>query len=289
MPTRPAGLPLRLRQGIPSPQPFLPRLYWNDFETGTSGTNIVSGSGAGAGQPILFQDAFDTFGTNTAANPQFDNTHVHQGGVSAHIPAPNGLTTTIAFGWICHPSSNPWHQPVFSRFYFYTTSVPSSALQLLRMQDVQGGTLTAGVRLNSTGTLQAVKAGNVVIGTASAAIPLNQWIRIECRCAPSTATIGGEIEIRAWWTNPESPDPSLADYTSNNTNVNALGTDYVGLYRFGIGANPAAALTAAWDGWFDDCAANYYTWIGPTFATPLAAGQGQGLVVGQAMNRSAVM
>jgi hypothetical protein len=213
---------------------------------GVNGATVTTANSGGqvAGG---YDDPFNLFSNNI---PTFDNAHAHHGALALKFTQPSG-------------SANPPGMPSFARVYLFITASPSQAVQLIRFSDA-AGVLIGGVRLTATGTLICLKANNAIVGSASAALPLNAWIRVEARCLPSTVSGVGEIECRIWSTNAEST--GAADTTLNNTGVASLGGNTIDRFEWGIAANPAA-FTVTWNLWVDDVVGNATTWPGPAIVS----------------------
>lgn len=214
----------------------------NNLEGGTNGTTISNANSGGASG-----DAF----TITQGTSKYDTAQAAHGTFSAKITLASGTASANNLGW---SSIGAVTTETYGRFYFRKDANPTQLIRLLGLVS-SGATLGAALRLNTSGQLQIQNAALVLQGTASPALPSNQWVRIEYRYLPGTS--GGELEVRVWFNADNALTP---DWTSNITGA-ALGAD-LDTVRMGIASTPSI-LTATWNIWLDDVEARATSWIGP--------------------------
>jgi hypothetical protein len=150
---------------------------------------------------------------------------------------------------------------VAARCYFYLHSRPAAATDLIQLRPLSGGN-AAKIVLTSTGRLQAQTTTGSLVGSQSAAIPLNTWLRIEIRAEVGTTSSNGTISA-AYYVG----DSFSATWTASSTATNA-GTTAIGEVRFGKPAS-AGDLSANYDSLAVDH--NRTSFIGPIVASPTPA------------------
>lgn len=263
----PAGV---VRQPLAIRPERLSRPYFQNFETGSNGSNFTIPNSGGQTGPE-YDDAWVSFGTTI---PTYANTTTHRDALAMSVFEANGGTATSSAGW--RDWNNRTIHPGYGRIYFWMSANPTSGFQLVRVID-RANNIIGGVRLTATGNLQALATGTAV-GANSAAVPLSQWIRVEYRIIPDLLV--GEVEVRAWWTDPEST--GATDFTSNNVAPQTMGGQQIDGTRYGI-CNAPAAFTADFTMYLDDITGNMFDWPGPVVPTRPRINP---VVVGQAVNRA---
>lgn len=156
----------------------------NTAEGQTSGTTVsAANSGAGSG------DAFSTVSIGTNAAITFDNAHAH-GGTRAYKVS----TTTTPGDYLVEYRGLTAQATYWVRAYYYFTANPTNTTGLYLYYGVSSATIRGYLQLNTAGKLQNVDAAFSVINTATNAISLNQWIRIE-HMFTGSATVG-QLEVK---------------------------------------------------------------------------------------------
>lgn len=141
----------------------------------------------------------------------------------------------------------------YCRGYFYLTANPGAAQDIIRWNTGAGVALRAVVQTD--GTIQLQTSGGAQIGTASAAIPLNTWFRLEVKgqLAASPTTSNGTTEAKI--------DGGTSFGVATNAN---LGTTAPTQWRIGLVNGVVAGYTLYLDDVAinDDQGANENTWPG---------------------------
>ena len=143
---------------------------------------------------------------------------------------------------------------VWFRAYCYFTANPTAQSVRLIGARTSAAANSGFVVLETAGTLRGMNAAQTGIGSSSAAISLNQWIRVEWRIVSSTTV--GELEV--WlYNNPEDPIESFTSHLTNTAAVLGANTDGV---RYG---SATATGPASYIFWMDDIAVSSTSQIGP--------------------------
>lgn len=182
------------------------RLYTEGFESGTGGWNTTNGS------PTIVGTQFNSGANSLRCNPT--------AGVAS-------ITKTIAG---LNPASPNEH--VYMRAYIYVASAPSARTAIMAFADnVSGATGFFCIKMNTDRTMTIGGSGHTT-GTASAAVPLNTWTRIEFDYDDGANTLVGYLNGTQW--------------------ASITGADLSG----GTQARWGVIQTATADIYFDDCALN---------------------------------
>jgi hypothetical protein len=230
--------------------PIPPFVRANTFEGVADGTTISIANSVNGG------DAFDNVNISASTTVKYSTTTPSTGSNAARITidATGGRGAYQEWDTPAGTTSQHWQ-----RFNLYLDGYPPSAtVQLLKLSTSSAGSAVGSIRLATDGTLRAYNAAGTGLGTASSALPIGQWIRVEVRVIPNAAN--GEIEVREW---NDGASAGTADYTSNNTGAvlaDALGSVTLGQYDVASGI---------WSFRVDDWAMSLTTWLGPTM-TPAA-------------------
>lgn len=223
----------------------------NNFEAGTDETVVTTSNAGGTGNAN-----FDTVVLNTEPTPdrpQFDSEHVRD-------------TMAVKFGSVGTGTLNELRWTVTShgtvsvdyylRFYLYLTANPPATTRTVNI--FNGATRHGGLDVGSTGVLTMKSGSNVTIGTATAAVALNAWNRIEL-WYPVGAT--STCEVRLWSTDPDSTGTADSIRTAANVTGQTSWTET----RMGQLSTGAATV----DLWIDDLAAgDNADWFGPSGEPP---------------------
>jgi hypothetical protein len=220
----------------------------NSFEGGSNGTTITTGNSGTAPD-----DAFDNVSTGTGATTAFDNTQAAHGTLSAKI-ATAATSTTSYLEW---SASFPNPATRWFRAYLYFTALPAAQYRVLNV--LQGSTNIGNILFTAAGALAFTRAAGTTVFT-SAAIPLNQWVRLEGFVTGDASV--GQWEYKIWYT-PDSPGTPDDTQTSAATQAMTGVPDKV---RFGIGLNIANAGPY----WMDDIGLSDTGYLGPISTTPIS-------------------
>lgn len=224
----------------------------NSFDGGTNAVDITAGNSGGA--------SGDAFAAVTPTTP-FTNAQAHSGELSMGLP----VSAIPGYGrWAFAATKN-----VAARTY-HRLSGGISATDFDVMQIRVGATNLATIRISGystpTGALR-LRVGAVNEWTATAALPLNTWFRVEVLIEQGTGASGGQMRLAYFL-----GDDTVAVQDSGWITGLALGGDGAGVDSVVLGKTSSAAAPAAF---MDDAAADAGTdytgnFIGPATvpATP---------------------
>lgn len=215
----------------------------NTLEGGTDETSISS-------SPSLSgPDAFNLFYSNTPA--VYDIARAKGGTVSMRTEH-TGTTGSSMAGW---NFTSDTHLPFYTRFYFYTASLPGSNTIIARIGNSSDSAME-NITLNSNGTLSI---GN---STTTASISTSSWVRIEAAITSTSST------LRLYNTTEST---TVTEEITHSTSYSAVGT-----IRYGVNA-----VTSAGPFWWDSLKTGE-NWLGPesvVVALPLTVYGGGSLSV----------
>lgn len=223
------------------------------FEGGSNGSSL-SVTGAGSGDTN-----FNTVSIGASATAAYDNTHVYDGTLAGKFGGGSASAAYVAWSTALTAASIT---TVWFRAYCYFTANPSANFRLLNVMNSSGG-LCGGINLLTTGLLRTVNASAATVQTASVAIPLNAWFRIE-GFVTGSATVG-QMELKLWSTaySQGTPDWTLTSAATQNT------SGPVSSIRYGMCNNQ----TGLGNFWLDDLGASTTAYIGPVPVPPLTVVQ----------------
>jgi hypothetical protein len=252
----PGPVTVRAQQRPRIPRRALARALWrqaagtipcvqllNSFEGGTSGVTLTPGNSGGASGNAF--DATTITGTGVLA---FDNTHAAHGSLALKAQAVTSGDAAAA-NWT---SSLGMHSQLWFREYLYFTANPTANCRVFSYLLAAANCAT--VSVNSAGQLVMLSSNAVTMFTFAAAIPLNQWFRIEGTVFNAPATGQGTLRL---YTSPDSVTP--AESHTSAANFNTLGS--------GNAADFGIAFSAAILGpyWIDDVGISTCGFLGPAF------------------------
>lgn len=219
----------------------------NNFEEGTSGTTISTGNSGGSGS-----NAFDGVSIGTSCTLTFDNTHAAHGSLALKV----ALGATAASDYVLWSTSLGSVTQAWFRQYLYFTATPSTFPYVMGFQE-SGGTTVAAMSVNGSGNLVFDDSTFTAQITTTAAIPLNQWFRIEGFVVGS-ATVG-QLSLSLY----DTMDSTSATEThTTGATLNTAGQ--VGQVSFGQLFSQGTSTT--W--WVDDVGVSTTGLLGPV--TPAA-------------------
>jgi hypothetical protein len=212
-----------------------------DFEFGANGNEIGAGD---TGNPTKWDAVFNGGGTGSIA---YDNTRAVFGNLSAKlVQAPTPASITLY--WIRTETRPVEH----GRAYIFLTAYGGTGTgPTVVLQDFAGS--ASGFRwfVTSSGHLSlSDRVGSV--GTQSAFVSLNQWVRVEYMCLHS-ATVG-QLEVKLF-NNPYSTTATETLTSAANRDTLAAG----GRMIHGLGTDSPGGYTC----WMDAIIANASDYPGP--------------------------
>jgi hypothetical protein len=219
-------------------------LLTNSLEGGTSGTTISNANSGGASG-----DAFNTVSIGASATLTFDNAHAAHGGLAMKATTPGTATSSFAY-W--GTSLGAGQGTVWFRAYLYLTANPGVNTRAVTFwTTTSAGTICASVILKTTGTVAFWNSGSSEIIVTTAAVPLNQWFRVEGFCV-SSATVG-QMELKLF----SSMDATVPTETQTSTALQNTGAS-IGSTGFGPSSS-VASITY----WMDDVGVSTTGYLGP--------------------------
>jgi fibronectin-binding autotransporter adhesin len=232
------------------PGPFFVERY----EGGTQGATVTTSN-----------TGWSSF--SSASLQTFDNAHSVSGGLAVKV----AVTANTAYATKTFTAASLQSQ----RFYLWMDALPSAATLLARL--LSGTTERAALRMNADGTI-TVRNALVATGTATGALPLGQWVRLEWKVDGP----GGVQELRAFWgANIDGTVPNTAAGSPVFTNST------FDTYRLG------SQTAADWTVWYDDVAlSDLAAYPAPTLfpaTVGMAAAGALGAAAGQAHGGAVAM
>lgn len=220
------------------------------FEAGPAGATIDP-TYSGTTEDAALDGAYASTGNSIT----YSDLYAYSGVLSAAADASGG-------GSAAYVQYNLAGRDTTSRIYLWLPALPAGTVYLSEWHDAAGA-LTAGINLNTNGTLSLKAAGNTILGSTTATVPLSQWVRIELRNIGESAAgaADGSMELRLYNTPTDAIDsPTEAVVATAQSNTEGS------YHRTGIVYRPGAGPI-----YIDDFAVSLNGWIGtgaPT-ATPL--------------------
>lgn len=215
-------------------------LFTFDFENGTNGVKVDVADTPSSGDTIF---SGVTENTGSGGTCKYDNTQAAHGTKSLKI-ATGGTSVSSFVEW----NTTGFGTTQYYRAYVYFTANPSGNIDVIQIRD---SATRARLRINSTGKVVAVN-GSTAVGTSTASIGLNQWVRLEYKWVANATT--GILEAKIFNT-PDSttPDETLT-VTSLNTGTTEATNTRIGMPIAGSNIGPF---------WLDDLGVTDVGYIGP--------------------------
>lgn len=213
-----------------------------NFEAGTNGSNITTGAGEASA------NAWDVVTIGALQGFSYDNTHA-QGNLAAKVVASG--SGAVSYGaWTTSLGTITDH---YGRAYLYLTANPGDSARFLVLRSGgTGGTISAALRVHSTGVIRCLGSANAFIQDTTNTISLNQWIRVEWHIIHS-ATVG-QIEVKLFNTaDSTTPTETLTSAANKNTGANAD--------TFQIGNPDGIGIAVTY--WMDNVVGNATSYPGP--------------------------
>jgi hypothetical protein len=220
----------------------------NNAEGGTNGTTVTTANSGGTSG-----DGWDTVTITASTTLTFSSAQSAHGSLSYLMTTPASAITSFV-QWTSTTLGSA--QTKWSRIYGYFDTTVVAASRIMQFTDTSG-TVVGGIGLNGTATrhFKISDATNTAILTGTAAVPVNQWFRLEFMCF-SDASVG-QMELKIFLTaDSTTPDEVLTTTATQNTNGNVIQRAVFGLMT-GI-----ASATF----YMDDLAVSDTGYLGPAVA-----------------------
>ncbi len=221
-----------------------------NFENGTNGTTVTPANSGGGSN-----SAFDaTAGPPSGGTLAYSNTEADTGSLALKV----ATGTTAGACLVQWQASVGTQTQIWFRVYLYFTANPSSNLGVVQI--LNGASQCAELFVLSTGQLRMVNAASGTITTSTAAIPLNQWCRVECMILASTTV--GQTEVKLF----KTAQSTTADETNTSAATQVLAAQITRVY-FGLVNAGLANVTAYY---LDDLGVTSVGYLGPVQFTGAA-------------------
>lgn len=223
----------------------------NTFEGGSDETTLTAGNSGGSSG-----DAFDAVFIGGASTIVFDTARASHGSYSMRFAPADSQAVNAQ--WTATSTGGGFTE-TWGRFYFYATAKPSNGVRLVSFFTT-GGTRQAHIEMTaSPNGLLRVADSAFTSGDTVAAIPLDEWVRIEWHVLHS-ATVG-QLEAKIFQADSTSPitNGTVSSPASRNTGASA---DAI---RFG---QSTGVVLSGWSAWMDSLQANTTGWPGPATTPP---------------------
>lgn len=220
-------------------------VFTYDFENGTDGVKVDPTDTPSAGDT-----AFSSVTENTGSGGvcKYSTTQAAHGTKSLKIQTVASSVSTYV-QW----DTTSFATTQYYRAYVYLAANPAANLDFIQIRD---SATRARLRITTAGKV-AVVNGSTAVGTSTASIGLNQWVRIEMKWVADASA--GILEAKLF----NTPDSTTADET---VTVTALNTGAAGSTNLRIGLPIAAANFGPM--YLDDLGVSDVAYMGPaTVAT----------------------
>lgn len=220
-------------------------LLTNSFEAVTPSGTTVTAANSGGGSDSTFDVVQAPPAGGTLAS---DSTHAAHGSLGCKV-ATGATSGNTYVSWTT--SLDTGSLTVWWRMYLYFTANPGANVRVKAL--LNSGNLVCGCIISTSGlVITNFASAGTTATTSTAAIPLNQWFRLEGKDIVSTSV--GQTEVKLFSsmdsTSPTETDTSAA--TQNN------GSAFSALR---MGATTSAANVTAF--WMDDVGYSDTAYIGP--------------------------
>jgi hypothetical protein len=192
------------------------------FEGITSGTTITTSTNGTSDAP------FTTVQIGAGATLTADNAHAAHGTIAMKLAPSSGAVTQVI-------NSGLSSSTMAVRSYVYLTANPPGDEWIEAFYQSGGSTRVASWHIDSAGKINLRNAAAGNIWTATTAIPLNTWIRVEMYAAVGTTTSNGTLNI-AYYT-LDSTSAIASNTNTANTNTGTSPIDQVNTGHINGGTN----------------------------------------------------
>lgn len=209
-----------------------------NFELGVNGNDILV---ADAGSATAWDSRQNNDGGGNTL--KYDNVHVY-GSLAAKFDNSGAPSSACVMGWSTGIGTLTDH---YGRVYLYATANPVGGSWRIG----RDGNNNFPIFINANGTVTMNDQGGVAV-TTTAAIGLNQWVRIEYHWINSLTV--GQVELKLF-NSPDSSTPTETQTSAANRNTSASTTSL----EFGLGGGQTTAGAI----WLDNIVAGATSYPGP--------------------------
>lgn len=219
--------------------------FLNSIENVPNGATPTTGNSAGGSDTGLGNISIGAGGAIVS-----DTTQAAHGTQSLSVTAASGTASYV--GWSPTASGS-----AATRIYVYFTAAPTAAMSFMQLRSASG--IVGNVAFNATGKLILQNAAGTTIWTATAAFPLNTWIRIGLGAVVGTTSSNGTLNCAYYTLDSLTATDSFTGTANQNS-----GTANVNEARYG---KLTGTYTTQW--WMDDLAltTGSSAFVGPAGAT----------------------
>lgn len=200
--------------------------FTNNFEGGTNGA--VVGSGSGGGTAFAASDA----------TVLYDSTIKAHGTLSARASSMGTAATNL------NRFALTAETIVKNVIYVNVSALPTADLDLTNVFTTAGGSAAYG-RINSAGKLRLAVTGGIFPWTATNTFPLNQWVRVELYANIGSSTTTGVVRLAYFLGDSTTAVEDSGTITGVNSGDGSVNT--YGASRFGKCTSSAHSLSLNWD------------------------------------------
>lgn len=170
-----------------------------NFEAGVNGNAVTTAAGEASATK------WDSVGLTSSAAVVYDNTHVRTA-LAAKLST-TGTGGAISLNWSTAFGTQTDH---YGCLDIYITGNPASNVQLVTFFNNNGF-----IRLRSDGKISLHDSANTQQAISAAAIPTNQWVRLEWHAIHSTTV--GQLEVKIY---ANADVPTLTETVTTAANLN---------------------------------------------------------------------
>lgn len=223
-------------------------------EGGTNGTGLT-GANTGGASGIAFSGTDGALSIGAGTTMTFTSATKMHGSYGVAVNRASGSAGVFAQRTL---SGSPARH--VARSYFNFAAFASGNMGLLRFQNTSAANALS-IYVDSAGKIVVQNSAGTAMFTASAAMSLSTWYRIECACAPGTTSATGAYDFAYYAGDGTTAIQSSSSTTQNLGTVAAVGYTRIG--RFDTGATVGGYV-------FDDFAneSKGAGLIGPAGVTP---------------------
>jgi hypothetical protein len=227
----------------------------NNFNGGTDGTTLTSGSGGNTGG--VSGDYFDTIQKPSDGILDFNATNAYTGGLAMRMAT---RTVTGALNVIWTATRRGALSEDYGRFYFYTDDKTTGGVAKNIIRWFNAGSSLGGILMGNNRLYVTDETNATVSGNSTTLLPASQWVRIEYHLHPRTDGTGS-VQIKLWLSPASNGTPDW-DFTISGRTYAANTTDQITIGNAGPGANWPTATGFIY---FDEIIAGANNWPGPVF------------------------
>lgn len=221
----------------------------NNFNGGTSGTQLTAGSGGNTGGTS--GNFFNNVSVASGAVLQFNSLAAFSGSLGLRT----AVRATAGNAYVQWNASFAAIPDSYDRFFLRISAVPAFTNGVIATWYEDALVNNMKLRLNTTGTLSILN-GTTPVATSATALTPGQWYRIEVHAHASTTAAFMEVRIYA--------DPASSSFTESFGSTTTFpGPGDIGAVLYGPQGVSANWPTSSDFVDFDEIVSGASTWVGP--------------------------